>query len=223
MSESARRYLIPCALLAMGATAAFSLQASRPALPASGVGLRSLPLTVGQFKGRELPPDESVFAYLGADEMVDRVYVDEEAEQAVKVSVVFARGWRALHSPRACFKNQGWSVIEDRPIDMPVSGQAEKPIHGSLLIMQKGNSRMATAYTFVAGTATTGSWFLHSLRMAVGRGPKGGALIAAVAGSAGSEQDDDAAQAAVSLVAEMQVTLVKLLEEEGNVGLGSES
>jgi EpsI family protein len=207
----------------MGAAAAFSLQASRPALPPSGVGLRNLPLTVGQFRGRELPPDESVFAYLGADEMVDRVYVDDEAEQAVKVSVVFARGWRALHSPRACFKNQGWSVIDDKPIDIPVSGQAQEPIHGSLLIMQKGDSRMATAYTFVAGAATTGSWFLHSLRMAVGRGPSGGALIAAVAGSGGPDQDDDAAEAAASLVAGMQIALMKLLEEEGDIGLGDES
>ena len=223
MSESAQRYLVPFALLALGAAAAFSLRSSRPALRSAEVGLRGLPLTVGRFEGRELPPDESVFAYLGADEMVDRVYVDEESEQAVKVSVVFARGWRALHSPRACFKNQGWSVIEDEPIDIPVSGQAQTPIRGSLLIMQKGNSRMATVYTFVAGTATTGSWFFHSLRMAVGQGPSGGALIAAVAGSTGPDQDDEAAQAAASLVAEMQVALLKLLEAEGNAGLAGES
>ncbi len=214
---------MPFAVLALGAAAGFSLRTSQPPVQPSGIGLRSLPLDVGQFQGRELPPDESVFAYLGADEMIDRVYVNEEAEQAVKVSVIFARGWRALHSPRSCFKNQGWSVIEDQPIDIPTPGQAEKKIHGNLMIMSKQGSRMATAYTFVAGTATTGNWFLHSLRMAVGQGPRGGALIVAVGGTAGAEQDDAAAEAATALVGSLYGSLLELLEEEGNVGLAGET
>lgn len=214
MSEPARRYLVPFAVLALGAAAGFSLRASRPELPTTGIGLRSLPLNVGRFQGRELPADESVFAYLGADEMIDRVYVDEEAEQATKVSVVFARGWRALHSPRACFKNQGWAVIEDRPLDIAVPGEAQRTIHGGLLIMGKQDSRMATVYTFVAGRATTGNWSLHSLRMAVGLGPTGGALIVAVTGSDGPEHDDEAAEAATALVGALYTSLLELLGEK---------
>lgn len=213
---------MPLAVLALGAAAGVSLRSSRPPPPSSEIGLRSLPLSVGRFQGRELPADDSVFAYLGADEMIDRVYVDQDAEQAAKVSVVFARGWRALHSPRACFTNQGWSVIEDRPVDIPVPAEPHEAVHGNLLVMSKQGSRMVTVYTFAAGTATTGDWLLHSLRMAVGRGPAGGALIVAVAAAADAGQDDAAAEAATVLVGSLYASLVKLLGEEGDVGLAGE-
>jgi len=215
VSPLARRYLVPFAVLALGAAAGFSLRNGRLSSAAAAIGLEKLPLALVGYRGRELPSDDSVFAYLGADEMIDRVYLSEEGQHAVKLSVVFARGWRALHSPRDCFKNQGWSPIEDRQCDIPATDGAQRPIHGSLLIMSKQDARMAAVYTFSTGTATTGSWLLHSLRMAVGQGPRGGMLIVAVAGSAGPEQDDDAAEAATEVLQATGEFCHRLLQEEG--------
>jgi EpsI family protein len=223
VSQPARRYLAPFMVLAFGAAAGLSLRNSRPTAPPGAIDLTRLPLAVGDFEGRELPPDDSVFAYLGADEMIDRVYVDEEAQQAVKLSVVFARGWRALHSPRDCFKNQGWSVIEDRPLQTAASGGLAQPIYGNLLIMSKQGQRMATVYTFTTAGATTGDWLRHSFRMAVGQGTHGGALVVAVAGSSGPEQDDAAAKAATTLVEAIHESLRQLMHAEGKAGSAVES
>ncbi len=78
-----------------------------------------MPLQFGDFRGRELPTDKSVFAYLGADEMIDRLYMDETTHRGVTLSVVFARGWRALHSTEQCLRNQGWRLIKRARVELP--------------------------------------------------------------------------------------------------------
>jgi len=199
--HATRRYLIPIVLLATAALLSGSVRRSRSHTPQASFGLAKMPLELSGFRGRVLPSDESVFAYLGADEMIDRLYVDPEEKHTVKLSVVFARGWRALHSPRSCYKNQGWAVVEDTPDEMaPAEGKTD-PIHATRLVMSKPDgSRFVAVYTFATGPATTGSWFLHSARMAFGGAKRGGALIAVVAPSSTAESDPAATAAAEGLV-----------------------
>jgi len=223
VSHLPRRYLIPLVLLALGAVVVVSIRHGRSEAPRRVFGLADLPFTLAGFQGRELPSDESVFAYLGADEMIDRLYVDPEQTQDVKLSIVFARGWRALHSPRACYKNQGWAVIEDTAYDIPTGGGEGSEIHGARLVMEKSDLRIVAIYTFATGEATTGSWFLHSARMAFGGTGRGGALIAAVATSPGATGDSSASLAAEGIVREATQFMRERWERAGKAGMDSES
>ncbi|HJN14603.1 MAG TPA: exosortase-associated EpsI family protein [Armatimonadota bacterium] len=116
MPQHARRYLIPALVLLAGAAGAHTIRHNRPAGGAT-VDLSQIPLKLAGFQGFEEEPNASVFAYLGADQMLERYYVNAEKNQRVELSVVYARGWRALHSPRECFKNQGWSPVGEGDLE----------------------------------------------------------------------------------------------------------
>ena len=224
MSHTTRRYLIPIVLLGMAAVLSGAVRRSRSETPQATFGLEKMPLQLGGFRGRVLPSDESVFAYLSADEMIDRMYVDPEETHTVKLSVVFARGWRALHSPRSCYMNQGWAVIEDGPHEMALAEGSAGTIHATRLVMSKPDgARFVAVYTFATGPGTTGSWFLHSARMAFGGAKRGGALVAAVAPSSTAASDPGATAAAEGLVRQALHFMQERWEGAGKSSLDSES
>jgi len=207
VSQAARRYLAPVVILALGAGGSWYVREHRPSPPPAKIGLAKMPLAFGDFQGRELPTDKSVFAYLGADEMIDRLYIDQTTHRSVTLSVVFARGWRALHSPQHCLKNQGWRLLENVKLDLPsADGQA---IHAGSMVMDTASERIAVVYTFTTSSATTASWLRHSLRMAVGQGGKGGALIVAIAPSPSPKEDDATLGSAAAVVQEAHNYLVR--------------
>jgi Protein of unknown function (DUF3485) len=208
MPQAARRYLAPALLLALGASGSWFVRLHRPAPGPASIGLARLPLRLADFHGRELPTDKSVFAYLGADEMVDRLYIDDVTDRAVSLSVVFARGWRALHSPQHCFKNQGWRLISNATVDMPSGAPGGKPIDAGILVMDTARARIAVAYTFATQRATTASWTTHSFRMAIGQGQSGGALIVAVSPSSSAKEDGAAVNSASTILREAHRYLV---------------
>jgi EpsI family protein len=187
------------------------------------LGLDDLPLQLAGFRGRVLPPDQSVFAYLGADEMIDRIYVNPEETNTVQLSIVYSRGWRALHSPRDCYKNQGWALIEDDACEIALGDGGGDSVHAKRLVMDKPGLRFVAVYTFATDRATTGSWFLHSARMALGGTGKGGALISAVAPSGSSATDPQATLAAEGVVREATRFMRQKWEGAGKSRLDSES
>jgi len=195
-----RRCLIPLVLLGLATLVAGALRRARPDAAGVGFGLAELPLQVGGFRGRALQAPENAYEYLEADEMLERIYVNPEETHTVKLTIVFARGWRALHSQRACLTNQGWTVIEDNALEIP-TGEGGT-LHATRLLLERSGSRIVVVYMFVTGRATTGSWFLHSARMAFGGGRRGGALLVAVAPTESAATDAAAEKAAEGIVRE---------------------
>ena len=213
MPQPARRYIAPLALLLLGCAGTYYLRYGRAGGEAVDLDLKALPLDLAGFEGQELPPDDSVFAYLGADQMIDRVYVSQDGDVAVKLTIVFAHGWRALHSPRECYRNQGWGIVEEGHID--ISAASGGSYSGTLLVMRKPERRIATVYTFVTGPKSTGSWLRHSLRMAAQGQGRGGALIAAISPTAEGEMEQEATDAARLLVGEAATYLKNASEGAG--------
>jgi EpsI family protein len=201
LSKATRRYLIPIALLGLATLAAGAIRRARPDSGGAGFGLEALPLQVGGYRGRALQTPENAYDYLEADEMIERVYVNPEETNTVKLTIVFARGWRALHSQRACLTNQGWAVIDDGAAEIP-AGDGTGTLHATRLLLERSGSRIVVIYLFVTGKATTGSWFLHSARMALGGGRQGGALLVAVAPTESAATDAAAERAAAGIIVE---------------------
>jgi len=198
--SAARRYLIPLLLLALTTAAAGAIRRARPTAAGVRFGLDALPLEAGGYRGRALAAPENVYQYLEADEMLARVYVNPEETNTVKLTIVFARGWRALHSQRACLTNQGWTVIEDGALDIPQ--EDGRSLHATRLLLERSGSRIVVLYMFVTGESTTGSWFLHSARMALGGSRRGGALLVAVAPTDSPEADSAAQDSAEGILRE---------------------
>jgi len=198
--STTRRYLIPLVLLAATTVAAGAIRRARPHAGGAEFGLEDLPLQVGGFRGRALAAPENAYDYLEADEILARVYVNPEETNTVKLTIVFARGWRALHSQRACLTNQGWTVIEDEALEIPA--REGRTYNATRLLLERDGSRIAVVYLFVTGKATTGSWFLHSARMALGGGRRGGALLVAVAPTPSAAGDADAEASAEGIARE---------------------
>lgn len=212
MPNATRRYLVPLLLLAATTVAAGALRRARPSAAGEGFGLHELPLQIGGFRGRALEAPEDAYTYLEADEMLERIYVAPDETSTVKLTIVFARGWRALHSQRACLTNQGWTVIEDDALEIPADDG--RTGHATRLLLARGESRIAVVYMFVTGHATTGSWFLHSARMALGGGRRGGALLVAVAPTESSATDPAAFAAAEGITREATRSLQRKWDAE---------
>jgi len=190
---------MPAVLLGAATVLGGSLRRGQLHATPAAFGLEAMPLQLGGFRGREQPLKESAWEYLEADEMIERVYVNPEETRTVKLSVVFARGWRALHSQRACLTNQGWTVIEDGSLAIPTGGE---PLHATRLVLERSGVRIVVVYMFVTGEATTGSWFHHSVRMALGGSRRGGALLSAVAPSESPATDHEAPKTAQGIIRE---------------------
>lgn len=189
-------------LLVVAALASGLLRQGQSASAKQPFGLNELPLELNGYRGRALEPSKSVFGYLNPDEMIERIYVDPDEAYVVKLSIVFARGWRALHSPRACYKNQGWAVIEDSTLAIALGNGSERSARATRLVMTRSGVRIVAVYVFVTGQATTGNWLLHSMRMALSGETHGGALIVGVTASSSPASDAEATEAVARLVLE---------------------
>lgn len=113
--ESATTGLVVIILLVVGSIA-WSL-ALRPELQVDATALTALPTRLGSWTSEDVPVESTVESILQADYNVQRLYRHEFGDA---VWVYFGyygteRGGTPEHTPRVCFKAQGWQ-IEDHDL-----------------------------------------------------------------------------------------------------------
>lgn len=132
-------FIVGAALVTQRASGAESLP---PRVP-----LGTLPLTVGDWMGRDLPPwDEKILDVLGADDYINRRYVHEGT--VADLYVGYYRSQRqgdSIHSPQNCLPGAGWQPISDERVTIAV-GDAKLPVNR--YIIAKGLDRQVVLYWF---------------------------------------------------------------------------
>lgn len=144
---TARLVLLSACFLA---TAAYARHAMRPEELPPRTPLDRLTNQVGRWTGREAPKfSDEVLAVLGADELVNRVYVAPR-EPPVSLYVGYYQSQRegdTIHSPMNCLPGAGWlPVTHDQP-SISIPGRAD-PIVVNRFVIRKGADRQVVLYWY---------------------------------------------------------------------------
>ena len=110
--------------------------------------LAELPRAVGPWtESIDVPLDLSVRAVLGADDYVNRTYVNE-AGQPVSLYIGYYASQRqgdTIHSPQNCLPGAGWQPIEGGPAPLDVESSR---IVVNRYVIQKGIERQVVLYWY---------------------------------------------------------------------------
>ncbi len=176
MSADAQRYLVAIGLLVMAGAGARFVDAWRVAPARYKVDFASVPLKVGDFQGREVEVDEATRSYLKPDAMVTRVY---EGARRVMVSLIYSRDWTQIHNAAGCFPAQGWLILEDAQIDIPLAAPVaeQEVIHGRRLYCRKQGKELVSVFVFAYPGGTTSDWTRYAMKVALGPRGAGGLII----------------------------------------------
>jgi len=86
---------------------------------------KELPRIVGDWIGRDVPPNERTVELLRPNVIYQRSYVHSESGQCVNVLIVHSRNAHRLqlHYPPICYPSQGMRQRDSRPVDWRVGGR----------------------------------------------------------------------------------------------------
>jgi len=160
MSDSTKRYMITAILLLITALTTFGAYSIRSY---SGVlYTQSIPVTIGDWHGRDLPVSGRTYDILETEDIVTREYSNSSGDR-VFLSVVFARSNRKVaHPPEVCFAGGGWSRIDRGVHSISVSGRNLKL---NRLVLQRGAERQIAMYLYKSGKRLTNNYYAQQLNI----------------------------------------------------------
>ena len=180
--------------------------------------LRTLPLSIGRWEGRDGPAfDAQVVAVLGVDEYVSRGYF-APGEPWVSLYVGYYRSQRqgqTMHSPLNCMPGAGWEPVARGRVAVPVAaggGVGRDRVEVSRLIVQKGLDRQLVLYWYQAHGRVVASEYwgkIYTVVDAIRLNRSDGALVRVIVPIA--SQDAAAEQATERIALEFVSTLLPVL------------
>jgi len=172
MQVYARRCLIAVALMLAAAIWVHALWAGRASTVQYQVSFAAVPLQIGELTGQRVPVEKRIFDYLGADAM-DEIEYRNAAGRRVRLSLIYGKDWRAIHSPLSCYPQQGWLVDEKREVTVaaPPGCPHPGPLRAQMLLVHQGERQQIALYVFAHQGGTTADWVAQG--WAVSRSPRG--------------------------------------------------
>jgi len=105
------------------------LEAPVNTTPISPAALERLPLQIGDWMGREVPLDEAIVRATDTDAHINRSYSRNNASQYISLYIASGVKARDLmpHRPEVCYTGNGWTLIDKRSKELPLSDGTELP------------------------------------------------------------------------------------------------
>ncbi len=169
MSAITRRYVAALVAMVVTAAAVEGIHTISEAPAAYEPRFEQLSLGIADYKGEELEVDESIFHFLGADAMIERLY--SGADGWVSVTLIYGAHWRNVHSPTGCYPAQGWLIVTDEPIEVPgpANSPTEGPIQARLLRVTKNEEQRLAMFAFCHPGGTTSDWTWQAVKVMFGQ------------------------------------------------------
>lgn len=129
--------------------------------------LNSLPLEIGEYRGKPQEMDAETIEISGADAYSSVLY---EAPEGAGTFQVYLGGLvsnrRNLHTPNVCMPAQGWEVLRQDSVKLAAFGDAEGASKMRRMLLQEGNDQMVVYYWFQSGDRFAGNeWALRIMRL----------------------------------------------------------
>ncbi len=120
--------------LMLVSSAAYRVLAARLAAPVnttllSPAALERLPLQIGGWTGQEVPLDEAIVRATDTDAHINRRYSRHNGSESILLYVACGVKARDLmpHRPEVCYTGAGWTLIDKRSMELPLSDGMELP------------------------------------------------------------------------------------------------
>lgn len=112
-----------------------------------------LPLTLGPWKGKEVPLDPSVVKAAAADDYLSRWYYNENTGDSIRVYVPYYGNPRTMigHYPDVCYPASGWKQLVSRIENVRRGPTQEGTIPAIFYRFQKAGSRVAVMSFYIVG------------------------------------------------------------------------
>lgn len=140
------RALILVALIA--GAGVYASGASREEVSVPRTPLSELPMTIGEWHGRDAAPfDDDIVTALGVDDYINRHYA-REGHPSVAIYVGYYASQRqgdTIHSPQNCLPGAGWRPVSSERVAIDAAG-TRIPVNRYLI--QKGIERQAVIYWY---------------------------------------------------------------------------
>lgn len=123
------------------------LEAPVNTTPISPAALERLPLQIGDWMGREVPLDEAIVRATDTDAHINRSYSRNNASQYISLYIASGVKARDLmpHRPEVCYTGAGWTLIDKRSIELPLSDGMKLPCN----VLQFSRGTLNTTKTVV--------------------------------------------------------------------------
>jgi EpsI family protein len=155
-----RRIFVVVAILAAVFATRSALGSPPPVTTAEP--LSAFPLSIGAWKGRDLPLAADVLRVAAVDDYLNRSYSDANSGLGLYVGYYQRhRQGEALHSPLFCLPGSGWQPVETTEHQLRVQGDVTYPINE--LIVERGLDRMLVLYWYQTLYRVTGSEYRRKL------------------------------------------------------------
>jgi hypothetical protein len=177
MQTDTRRYLTVLATLLVCTALVQVARAKRGVEAVYRPDFSRVPMVVGKLKGTPQPVAESIYSYLQANAMEERLYTDGQRE--VRLVMIYGTDWRSIHAPTGCFPAQGWQIVHNRTVDPPAPPGCPHPgpLHARVLDTHKGDAHLLAMFAYARPGGTTSDWTTHVLKVATGPRGAGGMII----------------------------------------------
>jgi EpsI family protein len=140
------RSLILVAVIAWAGV--YASGASREETPVARTPLAELPMTIGEWRGRDAAPfDDDIVTALGVDDYINRHY-SRDGHPPVAIYVGYYASQRqgdTIHSPQNCLPGAGWRPVSFERVTIGAGGR-EIPVNRYLI--QKGLEKQAVFYWY---------------------------------------------------------------------------
>jgi len=162
-------------LAAAAAVEAVRIVSSAP--PAFTPNFATLPMKIGDYQGQNREVDEFIRKYLGAEQMLERLYTGPGG--SVSVTLIYGADWRDVHSPVSCLPAQGWLIVADDSIQVsaPTNLPIPDAVHARLLRAVKNDQHQMAAFAFCHPGGTTSNWIYQGWKVLTGPRGAGGVII----------------------------------------------
>lgn len=177
--------------------------------------LERLPLEWGQWNGKDVPLDEAIIKGTRTDDHLNRHYIRRDGRAAVSVFIGYGVNVRDLmpHRPEVCYGGAGWTLVETRAVELPMSDGATLPFQ--LHRFKRGvleSRQVVVANYYIVNGEYCGDVSL--LRSKAGRFRTDGAYAAQVQVAANAGEFADAAEETVQAFVVDSGPLVRRLLED---------
>jgi EpsI family protein len=140
------RSLILVALIA--GAGVYASGASREEAPVARASLTELPMTLGEWQGRDAAPfDDDIVTALGVDDYINRHYI-RDGHPSVAIYVGYYASQRqgdTIHSPQNCLPGAGWRPVSFERVTIDAAGTR---IPANRYLIQKGIEKQAVVYWY---------------------------------------------------------------------------
>jgi EpsI family protein len=137
--------------LLLTGTALFLHALDRRQISPTRMSLASLPLTLANWAGADIPIPGETLKGLGSGEFLQRTYKDSAAAGSyVDLYVAYVPDQRAMfhHPPQVCLKGSGWSPLESGTTTVAFPGAA--PFSANRYLIAKGDDRQLVLFWYAA-------------------------------------------------------------------------